>query len=272
MDAAFFKTLVTDLGGDRPPPVWSLLVTVFGDLALERDARISAPVLGQLSELIGVKPQAKRVALHRLRKDGWIDSARRGRSSDYFLTDWGRTQSAEASPRIYAGEPAHTTAWMVLSDPGQPADFGPGSFAITPNMALATNQPERTDVIAMAIDPSTTLPDWVTSKVCDPITARSSQNLSRQLADLHKSLGNTGAVDFLEVAALRVLVVHSWRRIVLRTPALPNQVFPQNWAGAACRAEIARLLRRLPKPNLDDLERAVSVAQERLDPAAPRSG
>ncbi|MEP5760757.1 MAG: PaaX family transcriptional regulator C-terminal domain-containing protein [Litoreibacter sp.] len=58
----------------------------------------------------------------------------------------------------------------------------------------------------------------------------------------------------LEIAALRILIVHGWRRIVLRTPALPDFVFPDHWAGPACRDHVARLLTQLPAQDLAGLE------------------
>ena len=59
------------LGGD-PPRVWSFIVTSFGDLTREDDRYISSRTLNRLTAEIGVKPEATRVALHRLRKrTGW---------------------------------------------------------------------------------------------------------------------------------------------------------------------------------------------------------
>lgn len=100
-----FENLVKHLTDDQTPRVWSLLLTVFGELAQDQGAHISGLLLRQISERIGIKPEAMRVAIHRLRKDGWIDSKRNGRTSSYFLTDWGRAQSAQASPRIYTTTP-----------------------------------------------------------------------------------------------------------------------------------------------------------------------
>jgi phenylacetic acid degradation operon negative regulatory protein len=93
------------------------LVSVFGELAQDQGSRISGSLLRHITEQIGIKPEAMRVASHRLSKDGWIDSERHGRTSAYYLTKWGRAQSASASPRIYAAD----QAWFVMSNPGQPA-------------------------------------------------------------------------------------------------------------------------------------------------------
>ena len=104
MKQASLDDLVRCLNGDQVPRVWSLLVTVFGELGQDPDVRLSVLLLGKLMDLAGVKPGAMRVALHRLKKDGWIDSRRCGRNSEYFLTPYGRSQSVEAA-RGYTAAP-----------------------------------------------------------------------------------------------------------------------------------------------------------------------
>ena len=89
---------LTALGSQR---VWSLLVTVFGDLAQNEGDVIDGPVLSLLMADIGIKPEATRVALHRLRNDEWIVSTKQGRTSQHSLTARGRRESAAANPRIY---------------------------------------------------------------------------------------------------------------------------------------------------------------------------
>lgn len=255
-----FDSLAGCLTGAQKPTVWSLLVTVFGDLAQDEGARISGAVLGRLTDLIGIKPEATRVALHRLRKDGWIDSRRNGRSSDYFLTEWGRAQSAAATPRIYATTPAATEAWLVLTDPATPAgakETG-GAWVASSMLVTATRpDPEDRTLFATRLDAGDA-PAWMTAKICDPVLAHLSQDLAARLTALDDALRDTGGLDCLQITALRVLIVHGWRRIALKAPALPDHVFPDAWSGAACRALTAELLQRLPRQALADLEGAAA--------------
>lgn len=254
MERACFEDLVTCVIGNQTPRVWSLLVTVFGDLAQDRDARISGHLMGRLTDCIGIKPEAMRVALHRLRKDGWIDSHRQGRTSSYVLTDWGRSQSAQASPRIYATHTDNRQAWLVLTDSGQPAARHiPGEAIVAPHIRIAPVQPETAQSLATLIPVGGPLPDWVRSKICDPDTVAQSRDLAKRLNRLRAMLRSAGTRTPLEIAALRVLIVHSWRRIVLKVPTLPDQMFPVGWDGPACRTVVAELLETLPKQNLSDL-------------------
>ncbi|NCX82445.1 MAG: hypothetical protein EBX04_00465 [Rhodobacteraceae bacterium] len=123
------------LGGD-PPRVWSFIVTIFGDLAREDDRYISSRTLNRLTAEIGVKPEATRVALHRLRKEDWLESAKFGRESHYRLTNKGRKLSREAAPRIY-GDTFDRPLWMALYDPGSAA---PDGLRILSGMCLVAQE------------------------------------------------------------------------------------------------------------------------------------
>jgi hypothetical protein len=57
----------------------------------------------------------------------------------------------------------------------------------------------------------------------------------------------------LQVAILRTLAVHEWRRIILKVPALPDFVMPPQWLVLDSKRSIVDVLARLPKPKADDL-------------------
>mmetsp|Transcript_17997 Transcript_17997/g.27398 ORF Transcript_17997/g.27398 Transcript_17997/m.27398 type:complete len:198 (+) Transcript_17997:314-907(+) len=119
-----------------PMRVWSLLVTVFGDLA--QDSALEGPTLSTIMAGIGIKPEATRVALHRLRSDGWITSQKTGRTSLHRLSPKGYRDSAAASPRIYGrSEQMGRGAQVILmADTGCALD--PKDYAqIAPRLFIA---------------------------------------------------------------------------------------------------------------------------------------
>lgn len=255
MEAGAFETVVDDLRGDTPPRVWSLLVTVFGDLARDGSA-LPGSLLGEIMSRIGVKPEAMRVALHRLRKDGWIESQRSGRSSLYRLTPEGQAQTLAATPRIYAEDPPAERAYLVLTDPASPLEWTRNDVWVTPHAVLTAHPPAGAAAFATPLAPDSALPGWMRDKTCDPVTVALSADLANRLARAEAALDRAEGADAFQVAALRVLIVHSWRRIVLKVPELPDYVLPSNWAGPECRARTARLLLRLPAPSLATLAEA----------------
>ena len=97
---AFEKALDILLSG-KTPRVWSFIASIFGDLARNPDDELSAHLINKMTALIGIKPEATRVALHRLRKEEWITVRKLGRNSIYSLTTKGLLQSKIASQRIY---------------------------------------------------------------------------------------------------------------------------------------------------------------------------
>ena len=248
-----FSTLVDHLTFDQPHRVWSVLVTVFGDLAQDPGQKISGRVLRRIASEIGIRPEATRVALHRLRKEGWITSTRRGRSSDYALTDRGRRESRAASPRIYGASGALGPVYLVITDPAATSDDPRGAHRIAPHIYLDTRATGEPTQLRVRLSEAS-VPGWIGDRVCQRETIETEQLLATRLAALQSGLLDFGALSPSQVAVLRVLIVHSWRRIVLRVPDLADFVFPKSWPGGDCRARVAVLLQALPRPGEDELE------------------
>lgn len=261
MDDADFDLLIQAIGGDQAPRVWSLLVSVFGELAQDPSARISGAVLGQMTALIGIKPEAMRVALHRLRKDGWIKSQRAGRTSHYVLTPWGRAQCAQATPLIYQHSPHAATVWLVVGQPGntlpepQPGQTGT-AISVGSGLWVVDRAANDPDILCFPLSESAGLPDWIRARITAPALVEAAETLAAQLTHLGKLIPPAARLSPIQIATLRVLVVHGWRRVVLRAPGLPDFVMPPEWRGSACRELVQDLLARLPKPPLEALDLA----------------
>lgn len=259
MEITPLQRIVAQLTESEAPRVWSLLVTAFGELAQELGDQISGALLRQICELIGIKPEAMRVALHRLRKDGWIESKRCGRTSNYGLTVWGRSQCVQASPRIYSRDPIAKQTWFVMTDPTQTQthDVSNGAW-VTPNLLLTSCAPKNTDAFLTLIGANTQVPPWIRSKLCDRDTIARSSELANTLSALQTQLKISPLLNPLDVTVVRILLVHRWRRIVLKAPILPDEVFPETWRGSLCRELMFDVLSTLPKQGLRVLEDAAA--------------
>lgn len=219
------------LTGGQAPRTWSVLVTIFGDMALAEGDRLSGAQLGTLTEPLGIRPEALRTALHRLRKEGWIESTRQGRTTTHALTPMGRTQSEAAVPRIY-GHPRSNDLYLRVLAPGEtPPD---DAYPVAPNLAVTC----RATGFTLPLDH---LPDWMQEQLCPLPLIVDTNDLADRFETLHRQ-------SFLDPSpSLRILIVHSWRRIALRTPLLPARAFPSAWRGEAAQAELVALLARLPR-------------------------
>lgn len=244
--------------------VWSLIVTIFGDLARREGEGISGAALSQLVGLMGVKPEAMRVALHRLRKDGWIDSRREGRGSLHALTAFGRQQSAEASPRIYDRHRAFPELWHLLIA-GNAEQTGRGrleSVLLTGDYLPVGAQvlvgpgplPEGLGGLFGVETGRFRVPGWLRGQVCPPELLTQYRDLESALIRVAEILGKGAPLAGMETAALRLLAVHSWRRLLFRHPDLPEAFFPEDWPGPRCRVLFCDLMDRLQPPSLAVLE------------------
>ncbi len=90
-------------------------------------------------------------------------------------------------------------------------------------------------------------------KICPPDVVSDSGNLARLLADLNQALPDSSELLPLQTTIIRILAVHSWRRIALKIPDLPDHIFGATWAGASCRAEFHKILTRFTQNNGDIL-------------------
>ncbi|MDU8910618.1 PaaX family transcriptional regulator C-terminal domain-containing protein [Aestuariicoccus sp. MJ-SS9] len=250
MTATAFERSVSALTEGQTLRVWSVIVTIFGDLAQAPGQTLSGRALARLCAPMGLRDEAQRVALHRLRKEGWIESRRDGRQSHYGLTDWGRAQARAASPRIYGPAPAGPLYLWVTETAAEPrADV----VAIAPNLALSTAIDGPPGSMVQQVAPEA-LPGWMRARVADPALVAEAARLTAALERLRTELPKI--TDPAQQAVLRVLMVHGWRRIALKLPLLPDAAFPDGWQGAAARAHLGALLQALPRPAPAALEPA----------------
>lgn len=247
------STALADLGGQR---VWSLMVTVFGDLAQDRGSAIDGPVLSAIMAGMNIRPEAVRVALHRLRNDGWIVSAKTGRTSRHSLTALGRAQSEDASARIYAAPDHGSLEWhlAVFEDGFNPSRSEMRSLGFAPLMprvyigGKSARAPEGALLLRGAA-----VPDWLRQQVAPEDLARDYSALHRVLAQADANAIDPVALTPLQIAVLRCLIVHNWRRLVLKHPDLPPGLYPACWDGTRCHALVHRLLSRFPRPRLEEV-------------------
>ncbi|WP_300520485.1 PaaX family transcriptional regulator C-terminal domain-containing protein [Aliiroseovarius sp.] len=221
--------------------VWSFVVTIFGDMARAPGQELSGAQLSALTEAAGIKPQALRTALHRLRKDGWIDSRRIGRGAFHFLTEHGRAQAEQAAARIYDFDAVAPEEWHLVVMPDR-ARVLPGHVPVAPGCFLGHGSaPDMTDALVLS-GPDLCVPDWVRAQVMPDDLLHDYAEFERALRLV---LGEPSPMSDLEATVQRLLAVHGWRRLVLRCPALPDLLYPDAWAGPGCRQLMADLLDRL---------------------------
>ncbi|GLO69293.1 phenylacetic acid degradation operon negative regulatory protein PaaX [Phaeobacter inhibens] len=255
----WFDTAVSKLSDPQNQRVWSVIVSLFGDLAQRDGDQIGGSALTRIITPMGIKPEAIRVALHRLRKDGWIDSTRSGRASVHFLTPMGRSQSAAVTPRIYAPTTLAPEDWhLLIAQDGQGGALDallqqPNYVAVNRSTVLGHGPlPRERDQFLVVDHPDLSVPDWLRQRLFPEDLKLACARLDSTLSGVKPPATSrvSDALDPTQIATLRTLIVHRWRRVVLRHPDLPPRFHPNDWAGEHCRQRVASLLQHLPRPRL----------------------
>jgi len=257
--AAFEQALDILLSGTTPR-VWSFIVSIFGDLARNPDDELSAHLINKMTALIGIKPEATRVALHRLRKEEWITVRKSGRNSIYSLTNKGLWQSQAASQRIYGSDVQRGDHWhLVLTEKAKAKgpwdDPANGYFALTQNSFFAHGDAPKNcgDHFVISGDISA-VPNWVKDKLLNAERDKNLQILTQRFKTVKSVINQKKKLDPVQIATLRSLLVHCWRRAILRYPDVPDWFFPKGWAGTPCRSAFDQTLRNLQQPSIRTLD------------------
>lgn len=224
--------------------VWSIVITIFGDCVQPRGGRVALSELQAITDRLGIESGALRTAMSRLAQDGWVERDREGRNSFYTLSDTGRRESQPAAQQIYRSSFSVTgKPWVIaISElPIDPAKYVP-AFSVTRRVQIIG--PDRIaerraagDLIVEGTPPET--PDWVHAAAMGPFLTNEYATLESLLAPLTSQV--IDALSPLDALALRVLLIHAWRRIVLRHPAPPEGLTGPFWPGETCHAALARI-------------------------------
>lgn len=239
--------------GCGPLKAWSVIVTLLGDLCLTRADRVGGRMMQDIVGQMGITDQAMRVALHRLRKDGWVESRKRGRDAAYALSDQGWQETQAVRERIYASAgPSPREVFLAIgaadmSAAGFMAALPGQAVPIAPRTALMDLAPaQETGLWAVPV-PDRAVPGWVTAQLSDEalcadyirLTDAAKQVLAAPLPD-----------DPVRATALRLLTLHHWRRLRLRHGDLPDLLLGPDWAGARARVAVMAVLDRVERIDL----------------------
>ncbi|MHB2264272.1 PaaX family transcriptional regulator [Aliihoeflea sp. PC F10.4] len=249
--------------------VWSLVVTMFGDAIMPRGGRVGLGVLQDVMGRLRVEPGALRTAMSRLASDGWVIREREGRNAFYRLAENGRHAFDLATRRIYAGGPPEWDGtWTVaIAPPDSENDVlagaaGLGFVRVNGGVHIrpeTEGAPDVADALAGALvvhGSSAEHPEafhalWPSHEVADAYRA-----LIDELEPLAAALGGGAKLSPIDAMAARVLVIHGWRRIVLRDPGLPLALQPGDWPGEKARALVRNVYAVLAPTSEDWLDRA----------------
>ncbi|HEX2941613.1 MAG TPA: phenylacetic acid degradation operon negative regulatory protein PaaX [Rhodopila sp.] len=231
-----------------PSRTWSLIITLYGDAIVPRGGSVWLGTLLAFFRALDIGDGVVRTAMSRLAADGWLERNRVGRNSFYRLAAKGEVEFAEATRRIYSASlapwPGHFR--LLLPDGTDRAVLEKaGCGSIAPGVFLAAHETQA-DGLQLTVQGDAATLQAVAARAW-PLTGLADQyaGFVASFTPLHDFLNAGGTCDPLEALAARVLLIHQYRRIVLRDPRLPDAVLPEDWPGRAARVLCARVYRAL---------------------------
>lgn len=259
MQRADLKRDIDLVNSCGPIQVWSVVVTALGDVLQTEEAVLSGPVLDRLVGAWGINNQALRVALHRLRADGWVVSEKRGRLGVHRLSDTVFARIQSLRPQIFP-TPSQTPSdvSLVVGAPGIAsfdfeADLPQGAAVIAPRCALVPGEMRSTEALMVSRFAADTLPPWVETALASPVLRAEYDELATAV---ERVLSHADGVDIWDQTALRLVILHHWRRLRLRHGAVQDLVLPETWEGARARRLVMQAFERFARPDVATLEAA----------------
>ncbi|MBO1074115.1 phenylacetic acid degradation operon negative regulatory protein PaaX [Roseomonas marmotae] len=261
-----------------PSRTWSVVITVFGDAIVPRGGAVSLATLTEIFQAMGVAEGAVRTAMSRLSADGWLERSRQGRNSFYALAGKGQATFAEAAGRIYAPHaPAAPGRFRLVLAEGaemraalQQAGFGmaqPGLWVAPEGVEVP---PEAAAAITLLAEADTQDARRLAGQ-CWPLEALAEayRRFVAAFEPLALWMEQGHALEGVDALVARVLLIHEYRRAVLRHPPLPRALLPADWAGDTARALCGQLYRALLPASEAWLEEHATRAEGPLPPPGP---
>ncbi|GGO79357.1 phenylacetic acid degradation operon negative regulatory protein PaaX [Marinobacterium nitratireducens] len=261
--SSHLNELVRQFCQQRPIRAGSLIITIFGDAIAPRGGTVWLGSLIQVLESLGLNQRLVRTSVFRLSKEeNWLSAEQVGRRAYYSVTSQGRRRFDKAFKRIYAPVlPEWDGSWCLVVLSQLPTEkrqevrdelqwMGFGAFSPTlmaaPNydMLELRNTLQELDALDGSILFETRQNETSSSRALRE-QSRECWNLDqisdsyRQFLDrfrpVWQELKNKDSLDPQECFIARTLMIHEYRKLLLRDPQLPAELLPPDWSGVAAR-------------------------------------
>lgn len=281
----------------RPLRGGSLIITLFGDSISQHGNSVWLGSIIQSLEPFGLNSRLIRTAVHRLSQEDWLKTRQVGRRSYYSFTQAGLRRYEKAAQRIYAGGPPDWDGgWtLVICDRLQDErrerlrkELSWLGYGETSNSVLLHAGGERSGLSEtlrdLGLTDNVVVMDAHTAGISSEVALRQLAQESWPLEELAqryhdflarfrpllKSVQSAKLLSAEQAFQLRTLLVHEYRRILLRDSDLPAQLLPANWAGHEALELVANIY-RLVEPSAETyLKESMETASGVL-PAASTS-
>jgi phenylacetic acid degradation operon negative regulatory protein len=270
------------------PKAKSVIVTIYGDAISHHGGSAWLGSIIKLAAPLGLNERVVRTSVFRLAKEDWLVADQVGRRSYYRLTETGRHRFDTAHSRIYhhASRPwdGHWTFVIIdfaalkrKSGEALRSDLRWQGFGQLTAGVLLHPDPDKAALHQALIDADVMRAAAETATAPAAVRGLVDRcwDLQRLAADyaafldtfrpVWQALHQEAHLDPEICFVVRTLLMHSYRRVLLRDPKLPDELLEANWPGASARL-LCRNLYRLVQAAA---EQHVLAQLETADGAVP---
>jgi phenylacetic acid degradation operon negative regulatory protein len=265
----------------EPSRTGSIVITVFGDAIVPRGGSVWLGTLLEFFGAIDIDSGVVRTAMSRLAADGWLEREKVGRNSFYRLVKKGRQTFDAATKHIYDSQASGWTGRFELLLIGRAEDrdasrdalknagFGsplPGVWVAPSGVPIPEEATSAIRLEVSAEDDSgrrLLSESWPLDRTADAYL-----KFMKTFEPLRGWVSRRARLSDMEAFTARILLIHYYRRVVLRDPLLPPALLPADWPGRAARELCGEIYRGLLPASERWLDRNGLNENGSLPPAA----
>ena len=242
----------------EPSRTGSIVITVFGDAIVPRGGSVWLGTLLEFFAGIDIDSGVVRTAMSRLATDGWLERNKVGRNSFYRLDKKGRQTFDTATKHIYDPPLSDWTGRFELlligngedRDASRDALKNAGFGSPLPGVWVAPSGVPVPEEAAGAIRLEVSAEDDSGRRLLSeswPLdrTADAYLKFMKTFEPLRAAMARGEALSDADAFTARILLIHHYRRVVLRDPLLPPALLPADWPGRAARELCGEIYRGL---------------------------
>ena len=266
----------------EPSRTGSIVITVFGDAIVPRGGSVWLGTLLEFFETIDIDSSVVRTAMSRLTADGWFEREKVGRNSFYRLVQRERLTFDIATRHIYGAPASDWTGRfeLLLIGNGEDRDasrealknagFGsplPGVWVAPSGVPVPEEAKGAIRLEVSAEDDSgrrLLSESWPLDRTADAYL-----KFMKTFEPLRSWIARREALSDADAFTARILLIHHYRRVVLRDPLLPTALLPSDWPGRAARALCGEIYRALLPASEQWLDRHATSESGPLPKSGP---
>lgn len=238
----FVAELLNRFHARVPIRAGSLIVTLFGDAIVPRGGHLALASLLDIMRAFRVSETLVRTAMSRLVAEGLFERRKIGRNTFYSLSVAARQAFADAARKIYG---AVSGEWdgcfdlvLLEGSAGERtearAHWQQGGYGVlTPDLLLGLGKQAAGPGLHLSAEaeaPDTARRLAARAWPLDEL-ARRYNRFNATFGGTCAALAGRGAPHGLACLVVRILLIHEYRRLVLRDPLLPKPLVPPDWPG-----------------------------------------